>query len=106
MLLLVNIIAMALLRGGASESLNVKGAYLDVVADAAGSVGVIVAGLLVAFTGSPWWVATAHLLAEPRADSADVLQAAREVLADGHGIRHATFQVEYGVAGECEDPDW
>jgi cobalt-zinc-cadmium efflux system protein len=53
--LVVNIVSMVLLRGGASESLNVKGAYLEVVADAVGSVGVIVAGLLVAATGTPLW---------------------------------------------------
>ena len=34
------------------ESLNVKGAYLEVVADTVGSVGVIAAALLVAATGS------------------------------------------------------
>ncbi|MEU6040783.1 cation diffusion facilitator family transporter [Actinomadura sp. NPDC047616] len=49
--LAVNVAAMVLLRAGASESLNVKGAYLEVVADTAGSVGVIVAGVLVAATG-------------------------------------------------------
>ncbi|WP_425463851.1 cation diffusion facilitator family transporter [Nocardioides aurantiacus] len=53
--LLINIISMVLLRGGASESINVKGAYLEVVADAAGSVGVIVAGLLVVLTGEGFW---------------------------------------------------
>ncbi len=53
--LAVNIITMALLRSGSKESLNVKGAYFEVVADAAGSIGVIVAGLLVAATGQAWW---------------------------------------------------
>ncbi|GGB76595.1 cation transporter [Knoellia flava TL1] len=53
--LAVNIVALALLRGGAAESLNVKGAYLEVVADTLGSVGVIAAGLLVAATGDAWW---------------------------------------------------
>jgi cobalt-zinc-cadmium efflux system protein len=53
--LLINIVALLLLRGGASESLNVKGAYLEVVADTLGSVGVIVAGTLVAATGNIWW---------------------------------------------------
>lgn len=53
--LLINIISMVLLRGGASESINVKGAYLEVVADAAGSVGVIIAGLLVVLTGEGYW---------------------------------------------------
>lgn len=53
--LVVNLVALALLRGGASESLNVKGAYLEVFADALGSVGVILAGVLVAVTGHGWW---------------------------------------------------
>lgn len=53
--LLVNVVSMALLRGGAGESLNVKGAYLEVLADTLGSVGVIVAALLVGATGQAWW---------------------------------------------------
>ena len=53
--LLVNVVSILLLRGGAEESLNVKGAYYEVVADAAGSVGVIAAGVLVATTGQAWW---------------------------------------------------
>jgi len=53
--LAINLVSMLLLRAGASESLNLKGAYFEVVADAAGSVGVIVAGLLVAATGQPLW---------------------------------------------------
>ncbi|WP_433430643.1 cation diffusion facilitator family transporter [Nonomuraea sp. CA-141351] len=53
--LVVNVVALLLLRSGASESLNVKGAYLEVVADTAGSVGVIVAGWLVSATGRTFW---------------------------------------------------
>jgi cobalt-zinc-cadmium efflux system protein len=53
--LAINLVSMLLLRAGASESLNLKGAYFEVVADAAGSVGVIAAGLLVAATGQPLW---------------------------------------------------
>lgn len=53
--LVINLIALLLLRSGASESLNVKGAYLEVMADTAGSVGVIVAGWLVIATGQPFW---------------------------------------------------
>ncbi|WP_326638032.1 cation diffusion facilitator family transporter [Streptosporangium sp. NBC_01755] len=53
--LVVNLVALVLLRSGASESLNVKGAYLEVVADTAGSVGVIVAGWLIAATGQTFW---------------------------------------------------
>ena len=53
--LVVNIVSMLLLRLGAAESLNVRGAYFEVVSDAAGSVGVIIAGLLVAATGNGVW---------------------------------------------------
>lgn len=53
--LLVNLAALLLLRAGARESINVRGAYLEVVADAAGSVGVLVAGGLVLATGASLW---------------------------------------------------
>ncbi len=53
--LAVNVAALLLLRAGSRESLNVRGAYLEVVADAAGSVGVIAAGVLVALTGDAVW---------------------------------------------------
>ena len=53
--LAVNVVCLLLLRSGASESLNVKGAYLEVLADSLGSVGVIGAGLLVRTTGQGWW---------------------------------------------------
>lgn len=53
--LAVNVVVLYLLRAGAGESLNVKGAYLEVVADTAGSVGVIAAGILVAMTGQAAW---------------------------------------------------
>ncbi|MDX3522031.1 cation diffusion facilitator family transporter [Streptomyces scabiei] len=53
--LVVNLVALLLLRSGAAESLNVKGAYMEVAADTAGSVGVILAGWLVAATGEPVW---------------------------------------------------
>lgn len=169
--LLVNLVALALLRGGASESINVKGAYLEVLADTLGSVGVVVAGVLVATTGSTVWdtaiavviavfiavralvlarevlavlsqhapagmspdvvaghleavpgvsnvhdlhlwtltsgmhVATAHVVTEPGADRDRVLTAARAVLADEHGIDHATVQVETDPAA-CEELSW
>ncbi|MEV4575137.1 cation diffusion facilitator family transporter [Nonomuraea jabiensis] len=53
--LVVNLVALLLLRAGAAESLNVKGAYLEVVADTAGSVGVIAAGWLITATGQTFW---------------------------------------------------
>lgn len=49
--LVVNLVAFALLRGGAEESLNIEGAYLEVLADTLGSVGVIVAAVGIQLTG-------------------------------------------------------
>lgn len=53
--LLVNLVCLMLLHAGAGESLNVRGAYLEVLGDAAGSIGVIVASGLIAWTGSGVW---------------------------------------------------
>ena len=49
--LIVNVIAMLLLRDGASESLNVRGAYLEVLADLLASAGVVLAALIIGLTG-------------------------------------------------------
>lgn len=59
--LLVNVVVMLMLRTGAQESINVKGAYFEVVADTAGSVGVVIAGILVSTTGQAWWDTTVAL---------------------------------------------
>jgi cobalt-zinc-cadmium efflux system protein len=170
--LVVNLVCLALLRGGARESINVKGAYLEVMADAAGSLGVLVAGLLVGLTGTGQWdtvvavaigvfvavralllgrevlavlgqhaphdvdlaavvrdleevagvaevhdlhawtltsgmnVATAHLVLRVGADSQSVLAGAQAALRDGHGIEHATLQVEVIPARECHAATW
>jgi cobalt-zinc-cadmium efflux system protein len=50
----VNAVGIALLRGGARESLNVRGAYLEVLADALGSVGVVAGALVIRITGWRW----------------------------------------------------
>ncbi|OQQ29286.1 cation transporter [Prescottella equi] len=42
--LAANIVVMLMLRGDAKDSLAVRGAYLEVLADAVGSVGVLIAG--------------------------------------------------------------
>lgn len=52
--LIVNIVSWLLLREGAKESLNLEGAFLEVMADAIGSVGVIIAALILRFTGWPY----------------------------------------------------
>jgi cobalt-zinc-cadmium efflux system protein len=52
--LLANLVAFALLRPGAKESVNVEGAYLEVLADTIGSVGVIVAAVVLQVFGWTW----------------------------------------------------
>lgn len=170
--LLVNIVVLLLLRAGARESINVKGAYLEVLADTAGSVGVVVAALLVAATGDAVWdtlvalaiglfvavravllgrevlvvlgqhapagtdvdgviadlaaldgvadvhdlhlwtltsgmhVATAHLVATDTAHVQRVLDEARDLLREEHGIAHATLQVEEVASTRCHEVDW
>jgi len=52
--LVINLIAFRLLAAGAQESLNLRGAYLEVVADAIGSVGVLIGAATIAFTSWYW----------------------------------------------------
>lgn len=169
--LAINLISLWLLRGGARESLNVKGAYLEVLADSLGSVGVIAAALLIGWTSNPLWdtvvglaigayvavravflgrevlavlgqhapagidpaevasclagasgvvgvhdlhlwtltsgmnVATAHVVAVPGTDQAQVLAALQHVLLERFGIDHATLQVETD-AERCAELSW
>jgi cobalt-zinc-cadmium efflux system protein len=168
----VNVIAFFLLRAGAKDSLNMRGAYLEVVSDTLGSVGVIVAAVIWGITGWTWvdpvigavigvfilprawrlgreallvlvqaaparldipelsrelatiagvvdvhdvhvWtltsemdVATAHLMVSVGTDSHAVLDQARQLLADHHGITHATLQVEPENHHGCDEVTW
>lgn len=52
--LAVNLISARMLAGGSGESLNVRGAYLEVLSDLLGSVAVIVGAVLIFFTGWKW----------------------------------------------------
>jgi cobalt-zinc-cadmium efflux system protein len=52
--LAANVVAFLLLREGSRESLNVEGAYLEVLADTLGSVGVIIGALAIRATGWTW----------------------------------------------------
>ncbi len=67
----VNLVGWWLLREGAAESINVEGAYLEVIADLIGSVGVIAAALIIRFTGwvyaDPLFGAAIGLFILPRA---------------------------------------
>lgn len=52
--LAANLVAFALLREGSRSSLNLEGAYLEVLADTLGSVGVIIAAAVLQVTGWMW----------------------------------------------------
>jgi cobalt-zinc-cadmium efflux system protein len=170
--LAVNLVAFFLLRRGAKESLNLRGAYLEVLSDALGSVGVIVAAIVWGITGWGWvdpvigaaiglfilprawrlgaeavrilvqaappgldvadvqadlaaipgvvdvhdlhvWtltsemdVASAHLMVKIDTDTHAVLDQARDVLADRHGLAHATLQIEPEDHGGCDEVAW
>ena len=170
--LVINVIAFLLLRAGAKDSLNMRGAYLEVVSDTLGSFGVIVAAIVWGITGWTWvdpvigavigvfilprawrlgreallvlvqaaparldipalqrelatisgvvdvhdvhvWtltsemeVATAHLMVSVGTDSHAVLDQARQLLADQHGITHATLQVEPEDHRGCDELNW
>lgn len=170
--LAVNLVAFFLLRGGAAESINVRAAYLEVVSDALGSVGVLVSGAILAITGwgyvdpivaaaigvfilprawrlgrdavrilvqaappgveleliradltaipgvvdvhdlhvwtltSEMEVATAHVMVAAGTDTHAVLDQARGMLADRHGLAHATLQVEPDDHEGCDEVTW
>jgi cobalt-zinc-cadmium efflux system protein len=53
--LLVNLAGMYILRAGSTESLNMKGAYFEVLSDMLTSIGVIIAGVIMLTTG--WYYA-------------------------------------------------
>jgi cobalt-zinc-cadmium efflux system protein len=50
----INSVTALLFAGGARHDLNVRGAFLHMAADAAISVGVVVAGIYIVFTGQTW----------------------------------------------------
>ena len=52
--LLINLVAWWLLRSSSGDSLNMRGAYLEVISDLLGSVAVIVGAIIIAFTGWAW----------------------------------------------------
>jgi cobalt-zinc-cadmium efflux system protein len=52
--LAANAVVVLLLRSHSKESLAVKGAYMEVVADTVGSVGVLIAGIVTVTTGWPY----------------------------------------------------
>ncbi len=52
--LILNLISFRLLTAGSKESINLRGAYLEVLGDVLGSVGVIIAAIVIFTTGWPY----------------------------------------------------
>ena len=170
--LAVNVAAFALLRAGAKESLNLQGAYLEVLSDTLGSIAVIVGAAVWGLTGWTWvdpvlgaaiglfilprawklggqalrvllqaapedvdvaavqsdlaaiddvvdvhdlhvWtltsemdVASAHVMVRAGADTHRVLDTARTVLRERHGLDHATLQIEPDDHRGCDEMSW
>lgn len=60
--LAVNLVNLRILSGGRNENLNVKGAWLHVMADTLGSIGAVVAGVAILVFGWEWADPVASLL--------------------------------------------
>jgi cobalt-zinc-cadmium efflux system protein len=108
--LLANGVALLLLRGRAEHSLNVRGAHLEVLSDALGALGVLVAAAVIAATGTRYADPTASvlvgLLIVPRTlrllrEAVDVLLEATPRGVDLDEVREHLMAVE-GVVG-CHD---
>jgi cation diffusion facilitator family transporter len=112
--LMVNLVSLAVLHRGRGESLNVRGAYLEVLADALGSVAVIVAALVIMVTG---WTpadivasAVIGVLVLPRAwhllrEALDVLLEAAPRGVDLDAVRTHILEVD-GVIGVHDLHAW
>lgn len=99
--LIVNLISMSLLASGSSQSLNVKGAYLEVWSDMLGSLGVILAALVIMYTGWGWVdslvAAAIGLWVLPR--TLTLLRESTNVLLQGVPEGIDIDQVEQGIRG-------
>jgi cation diffusion facilitator family transporter len=110
----VNLVSLGVLHRGRDESLNIRGAYLEVLADALGSVAVIVAAAVIMITG---WTpadivasAVIGVLVLPRAwhllrDALDVLLEAAPRGVDLDDVRSHILEVE-GVIGVHDLHAW
>ncbi|RBY75596.1 cation transporter [Blastococcus sp. TF02-09] len=112
--LVVNLVSLAVLHQGRDESLNLRGAYLEVLADALGSVAVIVAACVIAVTGWTHADTVASLfigaLVLPRAwhllrEALDVLLEAAPRGVDLGTVREHMLEVD-GVVGVHDLHAW
>ena len=99
--LVVNIAGMVALRGGSAESLNLKGAYFEVLSDMLSSLGVIAAGLIMWTTqwyyADPLFSAGIGLFILPRTWT--LLREAVGVLLEGTPSDVNVASLRAGIAG-------
>ena len=88
--LAVNVAGALLLHAGSRTSLNVRGAYNEVLADALSSVGVIVGATVMRATGWLWVDPAVAAAIAALGAAADVLAAARGDPGAARGRRRAT----------------
>lgn len=60
--LVINLISLSLLKADKDKSLNIKAAYLDVLSDMVGSIGVIIGAIIIYYTGWAWVDSTIGIL--------------------------------------------
>ncbi len=60
--LCINLISLSLLNADKDKSLNIKAAYLDILSDMVGSIGVIIGAIIIYYTGWTWVDSTIGVL--------------------------------------------
>lgn len=97
----VNLISARLLMSGSGESMNVRGAFLEVVSDILGSVGAIIAGVVLLTTGwkyaDPLFAAFVGLFILPRTWT--LLKGALDVLFEGTPAHIKIEDVQRAILG-------
>jgi len=92
----INLVSARLLMAGAGESVNVRGAFLEVISDVLGSVGAIAAGVIILTTGwryaDPLFAAAVGLFILPR--TWHLLKVALDVLLEGTPAHVDTREVQ------------
>jgi cobalt-zinc-cadmium efflux system protein len=99
--LLVNLVAARLLQAGATESLNVRSAFLEIVSDLLGSAAAVAAGIIMLMTGwryaDPVFAIIIAILIWPRAIT--LILSALDVLMEGAPAHIKIADVQQAIIG-------
>ncbi len=105
--LIINIICAKILHGGHKHNINMRGAFLHVLGDLLGSVGVIAAGLVIAFTGWTYAdpLASLFIVGLILFNSFNLVRDAVHILMEGapaHIKREEVVAALSGINGVCD----